>query len=153
MTNSKNSLIDKYDSHDYGEETLNDFKNSLNLIKPQFNAKSINDQNETSKCQNSNKLLGLTTAVSNGGTGIKGFVFTSLHKPSGKTVVVKRYQVDEEHHEGNSFHNSQEHFNENVTFIMVRNIQIIQHTKNCEKVMYTLPQNIYALMYNNFSLK
>ena len=131
MTNSKNSLIDKYDSHDYGEETLNDFKNSLNLIKPQFNAKSINDQNKTSKCQNSNKLLGLTTAVSNGGTGIKGFVFTSLHKPSGKTVVVKRYQVDEEHHEGNSFHNSQEHFNENVTFIMVRNIQIIQHAKNC----------------------
>ena len=73
-------------------------------------------------CQNSNKLLGLTTGVSNGGTGIKGFVFTSLHKPSGKTVVVKRYQVDEEHHERNSFHNSQEHFNENVTFIMVRNI-------------------------------
>ena len=124
MNNSKNSLIDKYDSHDYGVETLQDFNGSFNLMS-RINYKSNNKRDKTSTYEGSDKILGLTSAATNGGAGIKGIVFTILHKPSGKKVVVKRYQVDEELVEGNSFHNSQEHFNENVTFIMVRQSPVI----------------------------
>ena len=123
MHNSKNSLLDKYDSHDYGKETLKDFEKNFGSIMPQLSLNTYNyKSNKTNKYHSSGKLCGLTTAASNGGTGIRGYVVSCLHNPTGQTVVIKRYQLDENQKDNNSCHNSQEHFNENVTFIMVSNM-------------------------------
>ena len=65
-------------------------------------------------------ILGCTTATISGLPGIKGVVRSALHKPSGQTVAVKIYKLDVEKADCNSCHTSQEKFNEDVTFIMVR---------------------------------
>ena len=121
MRNSKNSLYDKSDGHEYGKETLKDFEGIFNIFMPKSGSKFYDDKSDkTIPHQNSSsKLLGLTTAATNGGSGIKGSVVSCLHQPTSQTVVVKRYQLDEEKRNSNLFYNSQEHFNENVTLIMV----------------------------------
>ena len=59
------------------------------------------------------KFLGRTSPSINGVSGIKGFVVSALHEPSGQIVSVKRYKLEEEKDESNVCENSQEKFNEN----------------------------------------
>ena len=134
MHNSKNSLLDKDNCHNYGTETFKDFEKNFGSFMPKFRSNCYNYQSDkTNNYPSSGKLLGLTTAASNGGSGIRGLVVSCLHKPTGQTVVIKRYQLDEEQKDSNSCHNSQEHFNENVTFIMVSNIR---HKNNKNEPWY-----------------
>ena len=76
MRNSKNSLYDKSDGHEYGKETLKDFEGIFNIFMPKSGLKFYDDKTDkTIPHQNSSsKLLGLTTAATNGGSGIKGCV-------------------------------------------------------------------------------
>ena len=118
MTSSKNLSIDKRNSHEYSEKTLNGLSNSFDTsmvhwtVGPREGAAQNNTENI--------KFLGRTTPAINGVSGIKGFVASALHEPSGQMVAVKRYKLEEEKEENYLCQNSQEKFNENITFIMVR---------------------------------
>ena len=118
---SKNSLLEDYNNYDYDKNTLKGLCESFdNLLPSSVESKEkINiDQNRSENV----KLLGCTTAAINGLIGIKGIVSSALHEPSGKIVAIKRYILEEDNEDINSCHTSQEKFNENTTFIMVRSL-------------------------------
>ena len=117
MTSSKNLLSDKHNSHDYSEKTLNGLCNSFDTSMVHWTVGPKDGDGQT-KSQNT-KLLGRTTPAINGASGIKGFVASALHEPSGQMVSVKRYKLEEKE-VNNICQNPQEKFNENITFIMVR---------------------------------
>ena len=120
MTASKNSLNDKCDSRDYSEKTLSGLCDSYDPSMVHWTVGPKEGNGAGQKNSTDAKILGRTTPSINGGSGIKGFVVSALHEPSRQIVAVKRYKLEEEKDDDNLCKNSQEQFNENITFIMVR---------------------------------
>ena len=117
MTASKNSINDKCDSRDYSEKTLSGLCDSYDPCKVHW---TVGPKEGNGGGHKNATILGRTTPSINGGSGIKGFVASALHEPSSQIVAVKRYKLEEEKDHNNLCQNSQEQFNENITFIMVR---------------------------------
>ena len=117
MTSSKHALMDKRESHIYSEKTIKGLCNSFDASMGQWTVAPGDGAGQNNS--GNMKFLGRTTPSINGAPGIKGFVVSALHEPSGQIVSVKRYKLEEEKDESNVCENSQEKFNENITFIMV----------------------------------
>ena len=89
---------------------------SIGTMSTSENRKSLSIY-ETTK-QNV-RLLGRTTSSICGLKGIKGYVTSAIHEPSGQMVAVKRYKLETNDEECSSCNSSQEKFNEDVMFILV----------------------------------
>ena len=120
MHTSKSSLPENFENHDYGEKTLKGFSDSFDPALFQWTVGPCEMKNSHRDKTDNIKLLGRTTAAISGVSGIKGFVVKAFHEPSGQEVAVKRYTLEDENEDSDSCRSSQEKFNENVTFILVR---------------------------------
>ena len=117
---ARKSSIDISQGYDYGEHTLLGLHDNFDTMFTYSNNEIRPTTSVDKRLGEHANLLGRTTATTIGLTGIRGFVTRALHEPSGQSVAVKRYKLDGEKNDTNLCHNSQEKFNEDVTFIMVR---------------------------------